>query len=38
MITALPPPRSRPARLFLYDIARDRARASATAASSLGYG
>jgi hypothetical protein len=34
MMTPLPPPRSSPARLFLYAIAFDRASASVTAASS----
>ena len=38
MITALPPPRSRSARAFLYAIARDRFSTSARAASSDGYG
>lgn len=38
MITALPPPWSRPAMAFLYDIPRERFSASATASSSLAYG
>ena len=37
MITDLPPPSSRSATAFLYDIARDRFRASSIAACSSGY-
>jgi hypothetical protein len=35
MITALPPPKSRSAMAFLYDMPRDSRRASVTAASAL---
>ncbi len=38
MITALPPPWSRPAMAFLYDIPRARFSASATASASFAYG
>src|SRR3954469_23455857 len=38
MMTALPPPRSRPAHAALYAIALDRLRTSESASSSLAYG